>query len=542
MAYTDRELLARTLQAEAGNQGRSGMLAAGSVIMNRAQTSGYGDGVRGVIMKPGQFSAWNSVTGYAGGEQGQDMAAMTPSGDAYSAADALIGGQYSDPTGGATHYYNPSISQPSWGIGNGGDWARIGDHVFGNADAGRGNTPARASTRNAQPPNTRNAPTGGILSNEGNQMAQPQQPQRPQGLLGSMGIQRRDPNAQGETSQPFYNRQSFGDTLARLAPALGRMGVMGLEVPMQAQLDTRNERQGDERAQAMLDTQRNQTREWIATQPNGEQFAAMFDAVGGDATLKAMQAANAPAPTSASFEGLRQQALAGGLVEGTPEFENFILNGPDPSNYRALKLQAEGAGLVEGTPEFERFMMTRGAYDTAFDKATGGNIANVETGGDAAAAVARGAVMGTANAEDAIKLRTMERNMPALIDVVDRLDELSGIASFSKLDILADNARRASGNEVSAGGIARAEYIARVDNVILPLLKATFGAAFTEGESDRLRATLGNEDGTPAERRATLDAFIEQKRAEIRSYRSGGGGSTDDISDEELRRMYGGGG
>jgi hypothetical protein len=114
--------------------------------------------------------------------------------------------------------------------------------------------PMRARVSNS------NSPTGGILSNEGNQMAQPQQPQ---GLLGSMGIQRRDPTAQGETSQPFYNRRSFGDTLARLAPALGRMGVMGLEGPAQAALDSRNERQGDERAQQAQARQRNDTAEWL---------------------------------------------------------------------------------------------------------------------------------------------------------------------------------------------------------------------------------------------------------------------------------------
>ena len=50
----DREVLARTLIAEAGNQGPLGMLAAGSVIMNRARTPGYGAGVRGVILKPGE--------------------------------------------------------------------------------------------------------------------------------------------------------------------------------------------------------------------------------------------------------------------------------------------------------------------------------------------------------------------------------------------------------------------------------------------------------------------------------------------------------
>ena len=194
---------------------------------------------------------------------------------------------------------------------------RIGEWIYQNQGPGawegwRGNTQARASTNNAQPPNTRNAPTGGILSNEGNQMAQPQQPQRPQGLLSSLGVQRRDPNAQGETSQPFYNRQSFGDTLARLAPALGRMGVMGLEGPMQAQLDTRNERQSDERAQAAQAGRVNQTIAWMRTQPNGEQFAAMAEQVGIEPAMKAMQAANAaPSRTSAmqNYEFMLAQGI-----------------------------------------------------------------------------------------------------------------------------------------------------------------------------------------------------------------------------------------
>jgi hypothetical protein len=133
MNLNDRELLARTLQAEAGNQGLGGMIAAGSVIMNRVG-GGYGSNVRDVILAPGQFSAWNSLTGYAGGEQGQNMD-FTPSAEAYKAADTLLSGQYEDITGGATHYYNPAISQPSWG--QGGNWKRIGDHVFGKADAGR---------------------------------------------------------------------------------------------------------------------------------------------------------------------------------------------------------------------------------------------------------------------------------------------------------------------------------------------------------------------------------------------------------------------
>lgn len=132
--YSDREILARTLMAEAGNQGPVGMLAAGSAIMNRVNAGGYGQGLQGVIMRPGAFSPWNSVTGYTGGEQGQDMAAIRPTKMAYDIADQLLSGQYESPIGGSTHFYNSSFSNPSWGMRGGGDWLRIKDHVFGMGD------------------------------------------------------------------------------------------------------------------------------------------------------------------------------------------------------------------------------------------------------------------------------------------------------------------------------------------------------------------------------------------------------------------------
>lgn len=134
----NRDLLAKTLMAEAGGEGYLGMLAAGAVIANRVAAGNYGQGVDGVIMKPGQFSAWNSVTGYANGQGGLDMARITPSADAYAAADAILSGDYQDPTGGATHYYNPAAANPAWGERAGGNWQRIGNHIFGFADAGRG--------------------------------------------------------------------------------------------------------------------------------------------------------------------------------------------------------------------------------------------------------------------------------------------------------------------------------------------------------------------------------------------------------------------
>jgi hypothetical protein len=213
-----------------------------------------------------------------------------------------------------------------WGAGGRGTnaprWLR---EAYNGAPAGQQPT---ISTRNAADTpqaigrDTRSAL--GLLQNEGNEMAQPQQPQRPQGLLSSLGVQRRDPNAQGETSQPFYNRQSFGDTMARLAPALGRMGVMGLEGPAQAALDSRNQRQGDERAQQAQAAQRNQTIEWLVS--NGREDLAGAVQSGGLPIGEAMSLAMAPA--EAPPEQFRQVTGAELGMEG--ESAGMMFNvGPD---------------------------------------------------------------------------------------------------------------------------------------------------------------------------------------------------------------------
>lgn len=156
MNLTDRELLARTIMAEAGNQGPVGMMGVGSVIMNRLQNPSYGNDFTSVILQPGQFSAWNSVTGYAGGEQGQDMSKIQPNEQAYMVADQILDGNYNDPTGGATHYYNPRISNPNWGQQAGGNWQQIGAHLFGVPGK---KDPTRTSTMNAN-----NAPLNAIPS------------------------------------------------------------------------------------------------------------------------------------------------------------------------------------------------------------------------------------------------------------------------------------------------------------------------------------------------------------------------------------------
>lgn len=129
---SDREILARTLRAEAGNQGANGMMAVGEVIANRVKNGRWGDTLGDVILAPGQFSAWNSVTGYANGEQGQDMLNMRPRDIDYQIADSVIGGRYKPQTNGALNYYANYVN-PAWGRQAGGNWNLIGDHWFGTA-------------------------------------------------------------------------------------------------------------------------------------------------------------------------------------------------------------------------------------------------------------------------------------------------------------------------------------------------------------------------------------------------------------------------
>jgi N-acetylmuramoyl-L-alanine amidase len=134
---SEREILARTIQAESGGESYDGKVAVGAVIANRAASGRFGKGIDGVILKKAQFSPWNSWTGGAGGQQGKDMMKIKVSNDAYKAADAILSGNYTDKTGGATHYLNPKVSKPDWLSGMKSrkrGTVQIGNHLFGNAD------------------------------------------------------------------------------------------------------------------------------------------------------------------------------------------------------------------------------------------------------------------------------------------------------------------------------------------------------------------------------------------------------------------------
>lgn len=136
-------------------------------------------------------------------------------------------------------------------------------------------------------------------------------------------------------------------------------------------------------------------------------------------------------------------------------------------------------------------------------------------------------------AADLDEYNNMVSKMPELQDTVKTLGNLAQDATYTWIGRAYDTANRELAGRSTKGGIARTEYEAVINNQILPLLRDTFGAAFTQKEGESLKATLGDINKTPEEKQAVLNSFINQKKASIeskyrklQSYKQGAGASS----------------
>jgi N-acetylmuramoyl-L-alanine amidase len=127
------DVLARTIWGEARGEGKEGMEAVASVILNRVAVAkrldGYwwGNTVIQVCQKPYQFSCWNKLDPNFKkliSVDEQDMYFAT----ALRVAHRAMLGFVKDPTKGATHYHALNVS-PDWAKGHT-PTNRIGHHVF----------------------------------------------------------------------------------------------------------------------------------------------------------------------------------------------------------------------------------------------------------------------------------------------------------------------------------------------------------------------------------------------------------------------------
>jgi len=136
-------------------------------------------------------------------------------------------------------------------------------------------------------------------------------------------------------------------------------------------------------------------------------------------------------------------------------------------------------------------------------------------------------------------LKRAEAALPGLKNAVGQLRELAPIATSTIGGKIFDQAVKQTGFGSTKGATARKKFIAIVNNQVLPLLKPTFGAAFTVQEGEALRATMGDPDSTPEEKMAQLDAFIDQKMRDIQTKQSQLGVESTQLTDEELDAKYG---
>lgn len=135
-----------------------------------------------------------------------------------------------------------------------------------------------------------------------------------------------------------------------------------------------------QRAQLELEALRNPGRETQFVKGVG-----LIDSATGE-VINDFGGAAAETDIPSSFAALDMQAQAAGLQKGTPEYQEFMMNGGGsgaPATFIALDMQANAAGFDDGTPEYKQFMATRGAglsaEASAMGKAAGEATASAPT-------------------------------------------------------------------------------------------------------------------------------------------------------------------
>ncbi|ASV44586.1 endolysin [Agrobacterium phage Atu_ph03] len=152
--YTDDDidLMTRAVLGEAAGEGATGQAAVAHTILNRVIDGSYGGrSIKGVVLKPGQFSAFNAETGYIGGKGANNLINIDKNSPAYQSARQIVqhvlSGSNVDPTNGATHYVAGGI-RPDWfgaEESKSGGAVRIGGHEFVGKARNLGNSASPSS-------------------------------------------------------------------------------------------------------------------------------------------------------------------------------------------------------------------------------------------------------------------------------------------------------------------------------------------------------------------------------------------------------------
>lgn len=151
--------------------------------------------------------------------------------------------------------------------------------------------------------------------------------------------------------------------------------------------------------------------------------------------------------------------------------------------------------------------------------------------------VANAERVAASNGEKLSEFKAAQIAMPQLRQAVQDLRELAPLVTHTYAGRIFDEAVKQTGFGATEGATARAKYIAMIDNQMLPLLKQTFGAAFTVKEGEQLKATMGDPNASPEEKAAQLDAFINQKEQELKQKEMAAGATAPVEVDENQQAL-----
>lgn len=138
MAYSDRELLARLIQCEAGGEGDNGMKAVAGTVMNRVHATGgeyarIGQGeLRNIVFQKDQFACAAEMAGQV--YNPQNIFNMEPEQIHFDIADWAIAGNRIADVAESLWFYNPFRPEcADFFPSKVGYWqTRIGNHCFYN--------------------------------------------------------------------------------------------------------------------------------------------------------------------------------------------------------------------------------------------------------------------------------------------------------------------------------------------------------------------------------------------------------------------------
>lgn len=226
------------------------------------------------------------------------------------------------------------------------------------------------------------------------------------------------------------------------------------------------------------------------------------------------------------FEQIRQSGKSafvqskGGLGTGERFFNNLTSDLTDEEKDQARRIElglSPRAGTITGTERIvgdedlsDRVVTFEGDKAGAKEEAT--LEAQLEIAPMIADAKAQSAVVGADRGDDIVKLKFLDANMPNIETTVNKLNDLNEIATYTKGGLIVDEGFRQLGWKVPEGATARAQAKSLINTTILPLLKPTFGAAFTEQEGEKLLLTWGDDKASPEEKKMALEGMMMSVR------------------------------